>query len=245
MPQNIYDNEIFFQGYKNLRDLGTGLNDCLEQPAFRSLVPALTGKTVLDLGCGMGHLAHWCVQQGALKVVGVDISERMLAIARERHSAENIEYQRGTLEDFSFPEGSFDVVLSSLAFHYTDDYHGVIRRVVSCLKPSGTLIASMEHPVTTASHFASGWVQDNRGNNVSWAVDDYQHEGLRKGHWFVDNVVRYHRTVATLVNGVIDAGLVLERVSEPEAIPEALARRPDLVDQSRRPPFLIIKARKP
>ena len=245
VPQNIYDNEIFFQGYKRLRDTGAGLNDCLEQPAFRKLVPNIKGKILVDLGCGMGHLASWCVSQGAAKVTGIDISEKMLGSARERHSSEKIEYRRGSLEEFAFPAESVDVILSSLAFHYTADYNGLLKRIFSALKPGGYLLASMEHPVMTCSHFAAGWNQDEQGNNLNWRMDDYQHEGLRKGHWYVDNVERYHRTISTLINGLINNGFVVEHVSEPEAIPEAITTRPDLTDHSRRPPFLILKAKKP
>ena len=46
MKQNVYDNETFFEGYKNLRESGSGLNDALEQPAIRSMLPILSG-----LGC--------------------------------------------------------------------------------------------------------------------------------------------------------------------------------------------------
>lgn len=53
--QNIFDNPTFFDGYKALRDGECNANDLIEQPAMRKLIPDLSGKSVLDLGCGYGH----------------------------------------------------------------------------------------------------------------------------------------------------------------------------------------------
>ena len=53
--QNIFDNEIFFDGYRKLRETDVNYNDQLEQPAMNKLLPDLCGKSVLDLGCGYGH----------------------------------------------------------------------------------------------------------------------------------------------------------------------------------------------
>jgi len=58
-PQNIYDNQQFFEGYKHLRDQDTGLNGALEVPAIRPLLPDLSGKRVLDLGSGFGGFARY------------------------------------------------------------------------------------------------------------------------------------------------------------------------------------------
>ena len=53
--QNIYDNEIFFEGYKKLRENTASANVLFEIPALLSLLPDLEGKRVLDLGCGYGE----------------------------------------------------------------------------------------------------------------------------------------------------------------------------------------------
>ena len=86
MRQNIYDDEAFFQGYADLRAQPGNLNDLVEQPALRALLPPLAGASVLDMGCGAGDLSAYCAGQGAARVVGADISERMLALARERRT---------------------------------------------------------------------------------------------------------------------------------------------------------------
>jgi 2-polyprenyl-3-methyl-5-hydroxy-6-metoxy-1,4-benzoquinol methylase len=54
MKQNIYDNDIFFKNYTSMRKTGVTFNDFVEQPAIKSAISSLNGKTVLDLGCGNG-----------------------------------------------------------------------------------------------------------------------------------------------------------------------------------------------
>ncbi|MCQ9639378.1 tRNA 5-methoxyuridine(34)/uridine 5-oxyacetic acid(34) synthase CmoB [Chryseobacterium sp. WG14] len=58
MKQNIYDNPEFFTGYKALRDGDKVLNELLEQPVMKRLLLPVQNKTILDMGCGLGH--HYC-----------------------------------------------------------------------------------------------------------------------------------------------------------------------------------------
>ena len=74
--QILYDNQDFFDGYFALRNQDINYNDLLEQPAMAELLPNLSGKAVLDLGCGFGQNCKDFVCRGAKRVVGVDISEK-------------------------------------------------------------------------------------------------------------------------------------------------------------------------
>ena len=65
MKQNIYDDPKFFAGYSQLRRHESGLNMAVDQPAMRSLLPPLTNKHVLDLGCGFGKMCLYAIEQGA------------------------------------------------------------------------------------------------------------------------------------------------------------------------------------
>jgi len=246
MKQNAYDNETFFEGYKNLRETGSGLNDVLEQPAIRSLLPNLSGLNVLDLGCGMGQFASYSADSGANWVVGVDISEKMLEYARAHHASDNIEYIKMAVEDARFPENSFDLIMSSLVMHYVADYTGLLKNVYRWLRPGGKFAYSCEHPIVTAKLPNCGhWVKDAEGKKLYWCIDDYGDEGAREQTWFIDGVVKYHRKLSTLLNGLSEQGFVIERVLEPEATANALERTPNLVEERRRPPVLVISAIKP
>ncbi len=246
MRQNIYDDEAFFQGYAELRASPGNLNDLVEQPALRALLPPLAGASVLDMGCGTGDLSGYCAGQGAVSVIGADISTKMLTVARERNSRPNIEYLRAAIEDLAFAPATFDVVVSSFAVHYVQDYASLAADVSRWLRPGGAFVYSTEHPMTTARKAGEqDWVRDAVGNRLYWPVDDYGAEGERRFHWFVGGVVKYHRTMATLVNGLVGAGLAVTNLVEPVASEEALRREPGLATLARFPNCLLVKSIKP
>ena len=97
--QNIFDNETFFEGYKAIRNREGNANDLFEIPALFSLLPNLKGTSVLDLGCGFGEHCVEFVNKGASKVVGIDISEKMLEVAKKEHSNPAITYMLLPIED--------------------------------------------------------------------------------------------------------------------------------------------------
>jgi len=206
MKQNIYDNPIFYQSYINLREEGKGLNDVLEIPAFRSLLPDLHNKKVLDLGCGFGESCKWYVANGAECVVGVDISDNMITRARHEFKDNRIGYVNQSIEDIELKPNHFDLVLSSLAFHYVANFTELVKRIYSFIRPGGTLIFSQEHPVATAKRVSDGWVKDQNGKKVHWILDDYADEGIREQCWFIDGVIKYHRTLSTIINTLIQTG---------------------------------------
>jgi SAM-dependent methyltransferase len=243
--QNIYDNPDFFAGYTQLPRSRSGLSVVFEWAAFQRLLPtSLDGKRVLDLGCGLGYFAREARARGARQVIGMDLSERMLQEARARTNDPGITYLRASLEDIEPEADSFDLVVSSLALHYIADYPSLVRRVAACLVPGGRFAFSVEHPIYTA-HGTADWCADANGTRLHWPVDRYRDEGERRTHWFVDGVVKYHRTTETYVNTLLDAGLILTRLAEPEAEPAALAEHPEWHDERRRPPFLLLAADRP
>ena len=240
--QNIYDDPGFFAGYAKLPRSQHGLPVVFEWPAFRRLLPpSLDGSRVLDLGCGTGALARELRKLGASAVIGVDLSERMLEQARARTPDQHIVFQRADLETFAPEPVSFDLVVSSLALHYIADFPALARRIAAGLRPGGRFVFSVEHPIFTA-HGGSGWITGPNGEKLHWPVDRYRDEGKRTTSWIVDGVEKVHRTTETYVNGLIDAGLRLLRLEEPEAEPAALADHPEWRDERRRPPFLLLAA---
>lgn len=168
----------------------------------------------------------------------------MLAEARQCTHDTRIRYIGSSIEDFDPGTGSFDLAVSSLVLHYVEDYHAVIVRIRRALVPGGRLVFSVEHPMCTA--LGTGlWQLSPDGAELHWPVDRYREEGERRSRWFVDGVVKYHRTVETYVNGLIDAGFLIERLEEPEPTATALNARPELALHRRRPPFLILSAIRP
>ena len=218
----------------------------MEHAELLALLPEAHGRRILDLGCGAGQLAHHLATRGAAEVIGIDVSERMLAMARTEYAHPRITYSRSAIEHVTFPDARFDLVVSVLALHYVDDYPGLMRRIAGWLVEGGTLVYSTEHPIYTGRvPGADGWILDSAGRRTAWGVDRYADEGAREETWFVAGVRKVHRTFSTLVHGVLDAGLVLERVLEPMPSERWLRDHPQFADERRRPMFLMVRARKP
>jgi len=243
-PQNLYDDPEFFAGYSRLERFGSGWTRAFEYPSFMALLPDVAGRRVLDLGCGAGQLAHHLAEGGAAEVIGVDISERMLGLARAERNHPRLTYVQEAIERATFEPHRFDLVVSSLALHYIADYRGLLQRIAGWLSPGGILVYSTEHPVYLTRACTEGWVRDAAGQPLYWAMDAYAEEGLREEYWFKDGVQKYHRTLATLLNGLIDAGLSIERVLEPVPSEEQLTRRPEWIHERRRPFCLLVRASK-
>jgi 2-polyprenyl-3-methyl-5-hydroxy-6-metoxy-1,4-benzoquinol methylase len=240
--QNLYDNDEFFAGYSRARENPVAMNYTVEQPAIRALLPAVAGASVLDLGCGAGDFARWLVDQGAESVLGIEPSENMLEVARENPKPE-IEFRQSFVEELELPKAQFDLVVSSLMFHYVENLNPVIRKIRQWMKPGGSLVFSIEHPIATASQGKRpGWIKDETGERTGWEITDYSSEGERVSYWIVDGVVKYHRTIATILNMLTKSGFRNDRISEDHASPESEALDPGLLEERMRPPFLFVRA---
>jgi SAM-dependent methyltransferase len=244
MKQNVYDDPEFFAGYRALRERGRGLHETTIRPALDELLPDLAGRRVLDLGCGDGWLCRLAAERGAAAVLGLDPSARMLALARERTRDERVSYNQAFVEDAELPAGAADVVLSVLALHYVEDLAAAFTSIARWLAPGGVLVVLLEHPILLAPSPDRGFV-DEDGRTRAWRLHSYGDEGPRRERWYIDGVVKHHRTTATIVNAVIGAGLRLERLVEPPPSAEALAGDPGLRDDVSRPPVLGLRAVRP
>ena len=123
MAQNIYDNAEFLARYSQLPRQVHGLAGAPEWPMMRAMLPALCGKRVVDLGCGMGAASRFLSAEGAASVLGLDLSSTMLARAQAATSDPAITYVIADLEQLELAAHSFDLAFSILAFHYVADFN--------------------------------------------------------------------------------------------------------------------------
>lgn len=242
-PGNIYDNPDFFRGYRELRMNDSGLNGALEEPAIRRHLPALSGLSVVDLGCGFGHFARWAAEHGAADVLAVDVSARMLAEAERLTKDRKITYVHSAMEELALQRANHDLVVSSMALHYVAGYDHIVQTAFDGLRPGGRFVFSVEHPICTAD--PQGWWTNQAGDALHWPLDRYQERGARRTRWFVDGVEKQHRTVSDYVNGLIAGGFTILALDEPVPAPDALHRRPDLAREFRRPSMLVLSAARP
>jgi len=243
MKQNKYDDKNFFAAYEKMQRSIKGLDGAGEWHVLKAMMPELQNKSVLDLGCGFGWHCRYAREQQASSVIGIDISENMLQKAREMTDDSSISYIKIPIEDIGFADSQFDVAISSLALHYIKSFEKICKRVYECLKPGGVFVFSVEHPIFTSTN-EQDWYYDDQGNRLHWPVDQYQSEGVRETTFLTENVIKYHRTVSTYINDLIDAGFNIRAVKEPIPAEDMLKSIPEMKDETRRPMFLIISAEK-
>ncbi|MDO8390969.1 MAG: class I SAM-dependent methyltransferase [Actinomycetota bacterium] len=240
MAQNIYDDEQFFTAYGQLPRSSSGLDAAPEWPALRAMLPPLHGLRVVDLGSGPGWFCQWAATAGAEQVLGIDLSEKMLATAREHTAHPQVSYERQDLDALVLPPLAFDVAYCSLTLHYLTDLPRLLTVVAQAVVPGGVFVCSLEHPVFTAPSSAA-FVVDGDGD-ATWPLDRYFDEGPRITDWLAPGVVKQHRTLTTYVTGLLDAGFALTSLVEWGPSSADLAAHPDWAAEAERPAFLLLGA---
>lgn len=243
MKENKYDNEQFFMEYSQFPRSVQGLSAAGEWHELQKMLPDFTGKRVLDIGCGFGWHCIYAADHGASYVLGTDISEKMLAVAKEKTKSPIVEYQQIAMEDMDYARESFDVVLSSLAFHYTPDFKAICKKVHHFLSPGGDFVFSVEHPVFTAQG-TQDWAYDESGQIGHWPVDNYFYEGERQATFLGEQVTKFHKTLTTYLNTLLQNDFVITGIVEPEPAAHLLDV-PGMKDELRRPMMLLVSAKKP
>lgn len=241
MKENKYDDSRFFAQYSQMSRSVQGLQGAGEWHVLQRMLPDFKGKRVLDLGCGFGWHCRYAVEHGATRVVGIDLSANMLDRAREINNLPEIEYTQIGVEDYNYPPCTFDVVISSLTFHYVKDFNEICRKVNTCLTSGGSFIFSVEHPVFTA-YGNQDWYYDAEGNKLHWPVDRYFIEGERKAIFLGEDIVKYHKTLTTYINSLLTNGFEIKELIEPQPAKEAIKTIIGMEDELRRPMMLIVSA---
>lgn len=244
--QNIYDNEAFFENFKDKRESDINFNDCIETPILLAMLPDLRGKKVLDIGCGMGQHAKQYSHMGAEFVLGIDISKKMLEYAKEHNSAKNITYEKMAFEDISGLFDRFDLVTSSLAFDYAENLDELMSNVYNLMKEDACFIFSMSHPMATAwDGEYPRYTRTESGVRLYANISNYMVEGKRTVKWVVDNYELYHRTFSSIINSVVKAGFMIEECRESNISDEMREEYPSMFGGTiHRPDFVFFRCRK-
>jgi SAM-dependent methyltransferase len=173
-------------------------------------------------------------------VLRLDSSEPLEMLKGTLGGDSRVRYELSRIEDVELPDRSVDVVISGLALHYVGDFVSLSNRVGTWLRDGGSFVFSVEHPIVTCA--SREWAEAPDGARLHWPVDCYLDEGARLVRWLGTDTPREHRTIASYMNAMIDAGLIIRRLLEPGPDPASLKQWPKLADHKRRPSFLIIRA---
>ena len=113
-------------------------------------------------------------------------------------------------------------MFANLCLHYLDDLSTLFRQVYATLEKGGVFLFNIEHPVFTAGD--QQWIGEDTNHPV-WKVDAYFQEGARKTRFLDCEVVKYHHTLTTLLNGLLQTGFTLEAVEEVRFLVDGEFRR--------------------
>lgn len=242
--KNVYDTSLFFEEYQSMRQNVINANNLIEVPIIKSMLPNLNGKSILDLGCGSGDMDKYFISCGAKNVIATDISVNMIDCAKKVNFDNNIDYRVLKMEDISCIPQKFDIVYSSLAFHYIEDFDKLLKDINSLLMPGGMLIFSQESPINMATSKASKDDQNKIEINGKQyhLLRGYCNEGERQVFWNDTLVTKYHRTYATLVNKLIKNNFEIVEIKDSYASEEAIKLCPKYKYQIDKPYFTFVKA---
>jgi len=128
MPKNNWNASLYDQKHSFVSEYGKSLIPLLEPQA---------GESILDIGCGTGHLTK-AIAEADAHVVGIDSSASMIETARTTYP--DLKFLVADARNFSFPT-PFDAVFSNAALHWIPEAEEVVRSIAAALKPGGRFVA--------------------------------------------------------------------------------------------------------
>ncbi len=239
--------------YASLQQSGKHIaHDFLEKPAMYRNLPDIKGKKVLCIGSASGEECEYLSLLGAV-VVGIDASEGLVKIAR--YTYPEITFEVMNMEKLNFADNEFDVVFSSLTFHYSDNILRVLQEVKRVLKDGGECLFSMQHPVKwgalaerSKSHnsFTLGYKKHKLVENSYEIYGDYLTQRFVNDTLFgTIHIKHYHRPISAIIQDILVADLELVQFLEPQPTKECKKLYPDFYDvHSKIPLFMIFKVKK-
>jgi ubiquinone/menaquinone biosynthesis C-methylase UbiE len=239
------------QGYDVYRDF-------LNTPAFLAMLPEVSGLQGLDIGCGEAENTRQLARRRA-RMTGLDIAEVFLgyALETERQQPLGIRFVQASGQELPFPDRTFDFATACMSLMDMPEPLRAMREAFRVLRPGGFFQFSITHPCFMTSRWQ--WIRDEWGKRIGVVCGDYFEppENL-VDEWVFSavpepkrsslpkfRVPRFFLTLSEWVNGLLEAGFVLERLEEPSADEETVRRCPRVADTRLVAYFLHVRCRKP
>ena len=182
----------------------------LLDPVLLAEAGDVTGKRILDLGCGEGRFSRILAQRGG-RTVGIDPIRRLVKEA-QRHASGVERYAMASGEQLPFADQSFDAVVAYLCLIDIPDFRAAIRESVRVLRPGGVMLVAN---VSNLASSSGNPVYDADGRFAYYAVDNYLEEHAVTLEWAGLRIRNWHRPLSDYMDAYLDAGFVLRRYIEP------------------------------
>lgn len=206
----VSDYDSFAKAYsaENEKNL---FNAHYERPEMIRLAGGVSGRRILEAGCGAGPLFAALRAKGAI-VTGFDASAAMLDLARER-LGEDADLRIADLrKPLPFADAEFDDVVSSLVLHYLEDWTGPLTELRRVLKPGGRLIASVLHPSLYKLTYPDA---------DYFALTKFSEDHIFDGQPAV--LTYWHRPLHAMADAFSASGFRIRTISEPPYAPDTPA----------------------
>ena len=217
--------------------------DELNNPATFKLIGDVRGLFVLDLACGEGHNTRILARKGA-KVVGVDLSEKLIELAKQEEAKEKLGITYYVLEATelkALPNSRFDLVTCFMSLQDIEDHKKAISEVARVLRNHGRFIFSIPHPCFETINV------DGKRNS---AARRYFGEIRYPVEWKMERLVKpfrttsFHRTLTNYFDALYRSRLVVSRIVEPRPTQEGLLKYPALREVLMKPQSIIVDSMK-
>lgn len=219
----------------------------VEAFTLMQLVGDPTGKAVIDIACGEGYYSRMLKHRGAARVVGVDLSEGMIALARQAEAQQRlgVEYVVGDARSLEF-DGTFDLAVAAWLLNYAHDraeLDAMCAAVARCLKPGGRFVTVNSSPAcdfsAAPSYRAYGFETSvigafGPGAPITWTFH------LEDGPFGIEN---YFLDLPAHEAALREAGFATVRWHQPRVAPEGEAAlgRDHWTTLLENPPFIFIE----
>jgi len=215
----------------------------LEKPAMQRQLPNdLSGKDVLCVGVGLGDEISDIQRGNPNKIVSIDISDKLLKIAREKHPDVKFKKLNMMKAADGLSQESFDIIYSSLAFHYAKDWDALLEQMYTILRPDGIILISTHHPGYWDKNATGNKYTNERGITLT------EHTGTLPGD--IEIIYYNHPNTKSINDSFRVAGFSIQKSFAPSVIDvEDIGKLKEdynsLKDKnSNSPLFYIVKAKK-
>ncbi len=247
---------------KNMQD-GDWFQRNIIYPEILRIIPNVSNKKIIDIGCGNGHLSRFLYKNGG-KVIGVDNSSEMVNYCKTYNLNIGFEHYDITDENMRY-ENFFDVAIFNNSLQDMKKYEEGINNAYKMLKRGGKLLIIVKHPCFHGRSEKCGWRVATENGEVfttgygltslekykikyvadCFIMDDYLNKSEHTREWYGLKTTSYARTLQDYVNTIINAKFTIQSISEPVPIPKGQAENPYLYNLlTRIPNFIFIYARK-